>query len=43
MDFGIADLRQPIERAREAGPVRRVANIAVGVAKQSMEDDVVGL
>ncbi len=43
MDLSRADLQQPIERAREAGPARRVLDVSVAVVRQVMDDDVLEL
>ena len=43
MDLSRADLQQPIERAREAGPARRVLDVSIAVIRQVMDDDVLEL
>ncbi len=40
MDLSRADLERPIERARDAGGLRRLADVVVAVVRQSMADDV---
>ncbi len=40
MDLSRADLDRPIERAREAGPVRRAIDVSIAVAKQTMAHQV---